>query len=586
MVHIPTSGSVRLHGGVANSSSWPVIEVNFDITFARDDPDHPDQVHFQMSNISKGNTYTSGKFGYNFQAAIGFDSPDAPDNWDDVWKIMDHSASQSSYWYNHLFDGVTDGGNRSGYFTCTSSSTTLKLYVRCYYGDYECCYNSNIGAYCYRNSHMFYKVYSQEVSVPPYQIDYTITYNANGGTGAPNAQTKTNLDWYVLLSSDIPTYLVNVTHHNNPDNVLSLNREFLKWNTNSAGTGTNYNPGQAYYGNANLSLYAQWGNATFSPVTVPVKTVKLTYVANGGTGIPAYDTFTRQSLGYNTSSSATTATYIPGTNYTTTTNLDLYPIYGTATVLYNNLPVPTRAGYTFKGWFTDPDFAYDTEIKTDFTITSDTSIYAKWELLPIHKLDEGGWSNTGPYVWRKVDNAWYKIAHTYKCVEVNGVKQWIDLVEAPQPADVFNHGTCLGRGLNTYYSDGMVEFHSENAARWVISNTTITRGHNGNSILTFGNICDRGNFKTLCIDCETRDGNQGHWNVFQIGYRWQRSGKGSGYNDWPNLSNYITYWDGTYPYNISRQVIRVNLNNFTAQPIYLELHACDVVPTIHAIWFE
>ena len=90
-VRIPTSGSVRLHGGVANSSSWPTIEVNFDITFARDNPEYPEKVHFQMSNIGKGGTTTTGTFGYNFVAAVGFNSPDTPDNWDYIWQIMNYN---------------------------------------------------------------------------------------------------------------------------------------------------------------------------------------------------------------------------------------------------------------------------------------------------------------------------------------------------------------------------------------------------------------------------------------------------------------------------------------------------------------
>lgn len=79
------------------------------------------------------------------------------------------------------------------------------------------------------------------VSVPA-KTSYAVAYNANGGTGAPGSQTK----WYsesLTLSSTKPT------------------REgytFKCWNTNAAGTGTNYNAGASYTANAAATLYAVW----------------------------------------------------------------------------------------------------------------------------------------------------------------------------------------------------------------------------------------------------------------------------------------------------------------------------------------
>ncbi len=79
------------------------------------------------------------------------------------------------------------------------------------------------------------------VSVPA-KTSYAVAYNANGGTGAPGNQTK----WYgesLTLSTAKPT------------------REgytFKCWNTNAAGTGTNYNSGASYTANAAATLYAVW----------------------------------------------------------------------------------------------------------------------------------------------------------------------------------------------------------------------------------------------------------------------------------------------------------------------------------------
>lgn len=76
----------------------------------------------------------------------------------------------------------------------------------------------------------------------PAKPSYVITYNANGGTGAPGGQTK----WYgedINLQAGKPT---------------RTGYAFKNWNTKKDGTGTNYNPSQKYSTNAGLTLYAIW----------------------------------------------------------------------------------------------------------------------------------------------------------------------------------------------------------------------------------------------------------------------------------------------------------------------------------------
>lgn len=89
---------------------------------------------------------------------------------------------------------------------------------------------------------------SATVTIPALS-SYSVTYDANGGTGAPSSQTK----WYgttLTLSSTRPT------------------REgytFLSWNTSASGTGTSYAPGASYTANAALTLYAQWEQDYVAP---------------------------------------------------------------------------------------------------------------------------------------------------------------------------------------------------------------------------------------------------------------------------------------------------------------------------------
>ena len=71
---------------------------------------------------------------------------------------------------------------------------------------------------------------------------YSVTYNANGGSGAPSAQTKTQ-NQSLSLSKTVPT---------------RSGYTFVKWNTKADGSGTSYSSGASYTGNTALTLYAQW----------------------------------------------------------------------------------------------------------------------------------------------------------------------------------------------------------------------------------------------------------------------------------------------------------------------------------------
>lgn len=71
---------------------------------------------------------------------------------------------------------------------------------------------------------------------------FTVSYNANGGSGAPSAQDK-RYDITLTLSSTVPT---------------RTGYTFTGWNTAADGTGTAYAAGATYSANADVTLYAQW----------------------------------------------------------------------------------------------------------------------------------------------------------------------------------------------------------------------------------------------------------------------------------------------------------------------------------------
>ena len=157
---------------------------------------------------------------------------------------------------------------------------------------------------------------------------YTVSYNANGGTGAPASQTKTQ-DVALTLSSTKPTrasasagsYTVTLNANGGSVSTTSLtanrttNYSFKNWNTAQNGGGTNYAPGASYTANAAVTLYAQWNsNTTTAAVTLPTPT-------RGG--------YTFQ--GWATSSTATSGTT---GSYTPTGNVTLY-----ATWKQNETPI-------------------------------------------------------------------------------------------------------------------------------------------------------------------------------------------------------------------------------------------------------
>ena len=105
--------------------------------------------------------------------------------------------------------------------------------------------------------------------------NYTVTYNANGGTGAPRSQTKP-YGTSIQLSSTIPSKAFALTYNANGGSVSptskSVSCRFVSWNTRADGSGTLYSPGETYSANANLTLYAIWSNTAAGSLPTPTRT--------------------------------------------------------------------------------------------------------------------------------------------------------------------------------------------------------------------------------------------------------------------------------------------------------------------------
>ena len=157
---------------------------------------------------------------------------------------------------------------------------------------------------------------STTVTVP--KLDsYTVTYKANGGSGAPSSQTKYH-GVALTLSSTKPT---------------RTGYTFKGWGTSSSSTTVAYAAGASYTSNASVTLYAIWTAKTY--------TVK--YDSNGGSGAPSSQTKTHDVAltlsgtkptrtgytfkGWGTSSGSTTVAYAAGASYTSNASVTLYAIW-------------------------------------------------------------------------------------------------------------------------------------------------------------------------------------------------------------------------------------------------------------------
>lgn len=160
------------------------------------------------------------------------------------------------------------------------------------------------------------------VTVPAW-TSYKITYNANGGSGAPSSQTKWK-NQTLTLSSTKPT---------------RTGYSFLGWSTSSTATAATYSAGQTISAsalNANTTLYAVWKANTYTVtynanggILGSVKTQTKTY----GQALKLTGTATRENYnfkGWATSASSATVTYAQGASYTANAAVTLYAVWETA----------------------------------------------------------------------------------------------------------------------------------------------------------------------------------------------------------------------------------------------------------------
>lgn len=150
------------------------------------------------------------------------------------------APSSQTKWKNQTLKLSTTKPTRTGYSFLgwsTSSTATSATY-------------SAGGNYTANSAATLYAVWKANT--------YTVTYNANGGTGAPSSQTKT-YGVALTLSSTKPT---------------RTNYTFKGWGTSASATTVSYAAGASYTSNTAITLYAVWSLAYKKPTITGVSVTR------------------------------------------------------------------------------------------------------------------------------------------------------------------------------------------------------------------------------------------------------------------------------------------------------------------------
>ena len=157
---------------------------------------------------------------------------------------------------------------------------------------------------------------------------YSVTYNANGGTGSV---------------TDTEKYAKGAEATVMSNSFTNDGKVFLSWNTAADGSGKTYYPNSTVKITGDVTLYAQWGDKA--------STVSVTYHSNFGTDV------------------AQSAAAVANNSKITVE-------------AYNALNLPERTGYSFVGWTTEANgsgtkFSAGDSARVD---NGSNDLYAQWEI--------------------------------------------------------------------------------------------------------------------------------------------------------------------------------------------------------------
>jgi uncharacterized repeat protein (TIGR02543 family) len=258
---------------------------------------------------------------------------------------------------------------------------------------------------------------------------YTLTYDANGGSGAPGSVGNITS---TTISSTVPT---------------RTGYDFLGWSTSSSATSASYVAGNSISLSSNTTLYAVWKKKTYTitydanggsnapsdqeklhgedliltesiPTPPPEESITYTvyFNANGGICdtdfIDAIDYEGYRFAYWDTDIDGRGTEYDPGGIYSQDSDVTLFAQY--SSYYHDNgitLPIPTRENHIFLGWATDP---YATSgITGRYNPDDNVTFYAIWKCKGNVYINDGsgfnpyqvlindgsGWNQYIPYIY-------------------------------------------------------------------------------------------------------------------------------------------------------------------------------------------
>lgn len=435
---------------------------------------------------------------------------------------------------------------------------------------------------------------------------YTLAYNANGGSGAPGSETKTNTQ-----VSPSCTFTISNTKP------TKTGYTFSKWNTKANGTGTNYNPGDSITVTSagTTTLYAIWtintwqvkydaNGGTGAPAaqtktygvdltlssTIPTRanasagSYTVTYNANSGSVSPASASAARTTSysfkNWNTASGGGGTSYAPGGSYKANEAATMYAQWNANTSTASvTLPTPTRTGYNFNGWYTAASGG--TKIGNagaSYTPTASITIYAQWTAAvgsPTFTTQP-----TSQSVYRGASVSLTVAATvsvgtiTYKWQYSSNNSTWTDIsgyTSTSLPLTTSYVGTSYRRCIATATNDGVSKSTISNSASVVVRETPVP------SISTqpSSKSVNIGETASLSVSANSASGT--------LSYQWYSS---SDNNTWSSISgatsstyNSPTSSSGTIYYKVR---ITNTLNGYTA---YVDSNSVSVTVSVDAPTF-
>ena len=415
---LPTTATNYVADTIVTATWEPSGNVAVDQTYTckvrlvlGDGDGYPIYVYAQTGYIDIGINYPSGHYESLISQSFA-DNPSIawqidqnyvsnPTTW--VWGTVNYNLSVTPY---HSINYNTNGGTitSTGYPTYVADGDSLSQsslptatksgYV---FKGWEWDYDKGLilGSVSSMLSAVYSPVYLKAVwETEP--VNYTLSYNANGGSGSMSSQTVTEGQATKLKTNTF----------------TKAGYYFTGWNTKADGSGTSYSDGAYATFYSNTTLYAQWQKyadpvITFNKNDGSGTTVTQT-VPYGSSATLNANSFTRTGYtfsGWNTKADGSGTGYGDGASISPSSNVTLYAQWQLNTYSFSfdanggsgsmsggsaaygeSFQLPgnafTRPKYTFSGWNTKSNgsgTAYADN--ATLTLTEDTTLYAQWTLV-------------------------------------------------------------------------------------------------------------------------------------------------------------------------------------------------------------